>query len=95
MLLTRRCLLAFSKYASAAGGDKKLAQTAWNFVNDSLLRTTLCLEYPPDVCCAARTSFLTSLSRLIGAVSFAHRSVKACHFCTQECQSVRTRRPNK
>ena len=40
-----RHLLAFLKKINST--DKRLAQTAWNFVNDSL-RTTLCLQFPPE-----------------------------------------------
>jgi cyclin T len=40
------------QYMKKINGEKKLAQTAWNFVNDSL-RTTLCLQYPPDKIAAA------------------------------------------
>jgi len=32
----------------AIGGNISLCQVAWNFVNDSL-RTSLCLNYPPDL----------------------------------------------
>ncbi|XP_063931467.1 cyclin-K-like isoform X2 [Zophobas morio] len=40
-------------YVKALSGDRYLAQTAWNYVNDSL-RTTLCLQRPPQVIsCAA------------------------------------------
>ncbi|KAF2077372.1 hypothetical protein CYY_001300 [Polysphondylium violaceum] len=38
-------LLEFMK---AIGGNISLCQVAWNFVNDSL-RTSLCLNYPPDL----------------------------------------------
>lgn len=40
------------QFIKKINGEKKLAQTAWNFVNDSL-RTTLCLQYPPDNIAAA------------------------------------------
>jgi len=40
-----KTLLIFIKYLKA---DKELAQFAWNFVNDSL-RTTVCLQFPPNV----------------------------------------------
>eukprot|EP00013_Stygamoeba_regulata_P020884 CAMPEP_0177649410 /NCGR_PEP_ID=MMETSP0447-20121125/11369_1 /TAXON_ID=0 /ORGANISM="Stygamoeba regulata, Strain BSH-02190019" /LENGTH=467 /DNA_ID=CAMNT_0019152161 /DNA_START=276 /DNA_END=1679 /DNA_ORIENTATION=+ len=40
-------------YVKSLEGSQKLAQTAWNFVNDSL-RTTLCLEYPAQhIACAS------------------------------------------
>jgi cyclin T len=40
-------------YVKCLNGSQKLAQTAWNFVNDSL-RTTLCLQYPAQhIACAA------------------------------------------
>eukprot|EP00126_Sphaerothecum_destruens_P012714 Sdes_comp21773_c0_seq1m20346 len=34
-------------YVKALKGNKELAQTAWNFLNDCL-RTTLCLQHPPQ-----------------------------------------------
>lgn len=40
-------------YVKGINGDKRLAQVAWNFVNDSL-RTTLCLQFKPQlIACAA------------------------------------------
>eukprot|EP01118_Nematostelium_gracile_P018865 TRINITY_DN8535_c0_g1_i1.p1 TRINITY_DN8535_c0_g1~~TRINITY_DN8535_c0_g1_i1.p1 ORF type:complete len:456 (-),score=89.12 TRINITY_DN8535_c0_g1_i1:63-1346(-) len=40
------------KFVMQISGDKTLAQTAWNFINDSL-RTTLCLQHKPDMIAAA------------------------------------------
>lgn len=41
-------------YARKVEGDKHLTQVAWNFVNDSLHRTDLCLQYAPDlIACAS------------------------------------------
>ena len=45
-----RYLLTYLKQLNF--NDRILAQTAWNFVNDSL-RTTLCLQFPPEKIAAA------------------------------------------
>jgi len=39
-------------YVKQIQGNRNLAQVAWNFVNDSL-RTTLCLQYKPQLIAAA------------------------------------------
>ena len=47
-------------YVKTFDGGKNFAQIAWNFLNDSLLRTNLCLQYPPEqiavasICLAAK-----------------------------------------
>jgi cyclin T len=40
------------QYVKTIEGDRELAQTAWNFVNDSL-RTTLCLQFRPPLIASA------------------------------------------
>jgi transcription initiation factor TFIIIB Brf1 subunit/transcription initiation factor TFIIB len=45
-------------YVKTISGDRNLAQVAWNFVNDSL-RTTLCLQYKPQLIALA-TIYLAS-----------------------------------
>jgi transcription initiation factor TFIIIB Brf1 subunit/transcription initiation factor TFIIB len=40
------------KYTGDIKGSREIAQTAWNFVNDSL-RTTMCLTHSPQIIAAA------------------------------------------
>lgn len=52
-------ILAFVKTLK---GDRIVAQYAWNFVNDSMHATTLCLQYQPQVVACAMLQFAATIA---------------------------------